>query len=191
VQRVNFAVFGAAIIASAAGWRRALNPGPGARAYPLLRGIAGLGLIMDGVFSQDPAPGYPAGANASHPTMHGQVHALFAFVAIMALAASCLILGHRLAAEPQWRRWTAPAVTTGVLTIVLIAAFGAMGAHGGVTGLLGRLPGGVESVLGIAVITRLAIQARAGRSRATGPSPGRDPARCQAGTASATTGPTP
>ena len=193
VQRVNFAVFGVAVIASAAGWRRALSPGRGARAYPLLRGIAGLGLIMDGVFSQDPAPGYPAGALASHPTVHGQVHTLFAFVAIMALAASCLVLARRFAAEPQWRRWTAPAVTAGVLTIVFIAAFGAMGAHGGITGLLERLAGGVESVLGIAVIARLAIQARAGRSRLPDVPVSRnpDPAPRQVSTAAGMTGPTP
>jgi hypothetical protein len=54
-----------------------------------------VGLIMDGVFSQDPAPGYPAGALASHPTMHGQVHTLFAFVAIMAMAAGCFVLAGR------------------------------------------------------------------------------------------------
>jgi Protein of unknown function (DUF998) len=191
VQRVNFAVFGVAVIASAAGWRRALRPGRGARAYPLLRGIAGLGLIMDSVFSQDPAPGYPAGTLASHPTVHGQVHTLFAFVAIMALAASCFVLARRFAAEPQWRRWTGPAVTAGVLTIVFIAAFGAMGAHGGMTGLFERLAGGVESVLGIAVVTRLAIQALAGRSRVPDPSPSCDPARCQVSSAAGTTGPTP
>jgi hypothetical protein len=191
VQRVNFAVFGVAIIASAAGWRRALSPGPGARAYPLLRGIAGLGLIMDGLFSQNPAPGYPAGAHTSHSTMHGQVHTLFAFVAIMALAASCFVLARRFAAEPQWRRWPAFAVTAGVLTIVFIAAFGALGAHGGMTGLLERLSGGVESVLGIAVVTRLAIQARASRSRVLDASLSCDPARRQISTTAETRGPTP
>jgi hypothetical protein len=164
VQRVNFAVFGLAMIASAFGWRRALRPGTGARAYPLLRGIAGLGLLMDGIFSQDPAPGYPPGALTTAPTLHGQIHTMFAFIAIMALAASCFVLARRFAAEPQWRSWALASVITGVLTIVFIAAFGAAGAHGGMAGLFERLSGGVESLLGIAVITRLAIQTRGRRS---------------------------
>lgn len=114
---------------------------------------------MDGLFSQDPAPGYPIGTLTSHPTLHGQVHTMFAVVAIMALAASCFVLARRFAIEPRWRRWAAASVTAGVLTIVFIAAFGAMGAHGGMTGLFERLSGVGESVLTIAVLTRLAIQA--------------------------------
>ena len=144
---------------------------------------------MDGVFSQDPAPGYPPGALASHPTIHGQLHTLFAFVAIMAMAAGCVVLARRFAAEPRWRHWTAPAVTAGLLTIIFIAAFGAMGAHGGMTGVYERLSGGVESVLGIAVIARLAVQARAGRSRFPGVPVGRGPARHRASAPAATTGP--
>jgi hypothetical protein len=96
-------------------------------------------------------------------TLHGQLHSMFAFLAIMALAASCLVLARRFAAEPQWRGWAVASVTACVLTIIFIAAFGAAGGHSGIAGLYERLAGGVESLLGIAVITRLALQARARR----------------------------
>lgn len=155
VQRVNFAVFGVLMAISAVGWRRVLNPGRGALAFPVLRAVAGLGLLTCGLFSQDPAPGYPPGVAATAHTAHGMIHSMAAFVAIMALAGSCLVLARRFAAAPAWRGWSWYAVLTGILTIVFIAVFGAMGAHGGMSGLFERLAGGVDSLLGIAVITRL------------------------------------
>ena len=155
MQRLNFAGFGVLLAASALGWRAVLGGGPGSVAYPLLRGIAGVGLVMDGLLSQDPEPGYPPGARAVPPSLHGQLHTLFAMVTIIALAASCLVLARRFAAEPLWRRWAAFAVATGVATVVCIAAFGAMGGHGGTAGLFERLAGGVNSLLGVAVLARM------------------------------------
>jgi hypothetical protein len=48
----------------------------------------------------------------------------------------------------------------GVLTIVLIAAFGAQVSHGGAAGLLERLATGVNWVVGVLVAGRLLLQAR-------------------------------
>ena len=159
VQRLSFIVFGAAMIASAGGWRTVLRGGPGRTAYPLLRVIAGLGLILDGLFSQDPAPGYPPGARAVVATVHGQVHNVGAMVTITALAMSCFVLARRLAAEPAWRAWAGYAAATGVATIVFIAAFGATGGHGGLSGLFERLAGGVNTLLAVAVLSGLAVKA--------------------------------
>ena len=84
VQQLNFIVFGMLVCASAAGWRAALSPGRGAAAFPVLRVAAGVGLVMDGLFSQDPSGGYPPGAQAAAATVHGQVHTLFAMITITA-----------------------------------------------------------------------------------------------------------
>ena len=95
VQQLNFIVFGVLVCLSAAGWRAALAPGRGALAFPALRVIAGVGLVMDGLFAQDPSGGYPPGARAGVPTVHGQLHTLFAMITITALAGGCFVLARR------------------------------------------------------------------------------------------------
>jgi len=164
VQQLNFIVFGVLVCLSAAGWRAALAPGRGALAFPALRVMAGVGLVMDGLFSQDPSGGYPPGARAGAATVHGQVHTLFAVVTIVALAAGCLVLAARFAAAPAWRGWSVLAAAAGVATIVFIGAFGAAGGHGGLAGLWERAAGAATSVLTVAVLARLAVLSR----RATG-----------------------
>lgn len=166
VQQVNFVVFGLLTICSLFGWRRALAPGPAAVWYPILKGVSGVGLIMDGVFSQDPVPGYPVGATLGAPTTHAVVHTLFAVVAITAIALGDFVLARRFAWEPRWRAWMLPAVVTGVLTIVFIALFGASGAHGGIAGIYERLSTGVNSLLSIAILARLVAQRRGERAAA-------------------------
>ena len=173
VQQLNFVIFGVLVCASAAGWRAALAPGRGAVAFPVLRVAAGVGLVMDGLFAQDPSGGYPPGARAAVPTVHGQVHTLFAMITITALASGCFVLAARFAAEPSWRRWAVFAAAAGVATIVFIAAFGAAGGHGGVAGLWERAAGAATSVLTVAVLARLAVLSRrAARARNLGPASG-------------------
>src|SRR5215831_6821177 len=169
VQQLNFIVFGVLVCLSAAGWRAALAPGRGAVAFPVLRVIAGVGLVMDGLFSQDPSGGYPPGARAGVATVHAQVHTLFAMITITALAAGCFVLARRFAAQPGWRPWTVFAVAAGVATIAFIAAFGAAGGHGGLAGLWERAAGGATSVLTVAVLARLAMTSHpAARARQLG-----------------------
>lgn len=173
VQQLNFIIFGVMVCLSAAGWRAALAPGRGALAFPVLRVIAGAGLVMDGLFAQDPSGGYPPGARAGVPTAHGQMHTLFAMITITALAAGCFVLAARFATEPLWRRWAVLASAAGVATIVFIAVFGAAGGHGGLAGLWERAAGGATSVLTLAVLARLAVTSRPGaRARRPGPAAG-------------------
>ena len=160
VQQLNFVVFGVLVCLSAVGWRAALAPGRGALAFPMLRLIAGVGLVMDGLFAQDPSGGYPPGARAGAATVHGQLHTLFAVITITALAGGCFVLAARFAAEPLWRRWAVFAAAAGVATIMFIAAFGAAGGHGGLAGLGERAAGGATSVLTVAVLARLAVTSR-------------------------------
>jgi Protein of unknown function (DUF998) len=158
VQQANFVLFGVLILASSWGWRRLLAPGTGAAAYPCFRALAGLGLIIDGFMSQDPIPGYPPGTSMIVTTLHGQIHSAAAFVVILGLATSDFVLAKRFAAEPDWRSWSSLAIAAGAITIAFIGAFGAMGANGGVAGICERLAGGANSVLGVAVVTRLMLQ---------------------------------
>jgi len=166
VQQLNFIVFGVLVCLSAAGWRAALAPGRGALAFPVLRAVAGVGLVMDGLFAQDPSGGYPPGVRAGAATVHGQVHTLFAVITITALAGGCFVLAARFAGEPLWRHRAAFAAAAGVATIVFIAAFGAAGGHGGLAGLWERAAGAATSVLIVAVLARLAMTSRpAARAR--------------------------
>ena len=173
VQQLNFITFGVLVCLSAAGWRAVLASGRGALAFPVLRVIAGVGLVMDGLFAQDPSGGYPPDVRAGAPTVHGQVHTLFAMITITALAGGCFVLAARFAAEPAWRRWAPFAAAAGVATIVFIAAFGAAGAQGGLAGLWERAAGGATSALTLAVLIRLAIISRtAARAHRLGPAAG-------------------
>src|SRR5262249_19648956 len=124
-------------------------------------------------FAQDPSGGYPPGARAGVPTVHGQMHTLFAMITITALASGCFVLAARFAAEPAWRRWAVFAVAAGVATVVFIAAFGAAGGPGGLGGLGERAAGAAPAVLTGAVPARLAVIGRPGaRARRSGPSAG-------------------
>ena len=164
VQRANFVLFGLLMVASAVGWRRRLAAGRAAVAFPALRTLAGVALILDGVFSQDPSGGYPPGAKTAN-TLAGQLHTGFAALAIGSLAASWFVLARRLKTEPGWRAWAPAAALTGVLSLAFMMAFGAAGAHGGVAGLFERLAGGVDSLLGLALVVALFARLRAGEPK--------------------------
>jgi hypothetical protein len=160
VQQLNFIIFGVLVCLSAAGWRAALVPGRGAAAFPMLHAAAGMGLVMDGLFAQDPSGGYPPGAAAGVATIHGQLHTLFAVITITALASGCFVLAARFAAEPAWRRWAVFAAAAGIAAVVFITVFGTAGGHGGLAGLWERAAGGTTSVLSVAVLARLAAISR-------------------------------
>jgi hypothetical protein len=105
VQRVNFVVFGVLLVLSAVGWYRVLLPERGAIWFPVLQGISGLCLMGAGVFSMDPFPGYPPGADRATSTVHGELHSIFAWVLILSLAQGCFTLGIFLGRRPHWRGW--------------------------------------------------------------------------------------
>jgi hypothetical protein len=100
-------------------------------------------------------------------TLAGQLHTAFAAVAIGSLAASWFVLARRLKAEPHWRAWAPAAAFTAVLSLAFMMAFGAAGAHGSVAGLFERLAGGVDSLLGLAIVLALLAHLRAGESKGT------------------------
>jgi Protein of unknown function (DUF998) len=163
VQQINFVLFGVVVLVSALGWRQALAPGASSLAYPLLKGVEGVGLVIDGIFSQDPTTGYPPGTTITIPTLHGLLHVGFAVVTITAIAAGWFVLARRLRLEPDWRGWGRYALATGALNVVFIATFGALGSHGGVAGLFERLATLASLPLSLVLTGRLILQAWAAR----------------------------
>ncbi len=161
VQVVNFLVYGLFVCCSAVGWRAALKPGVGAVLVPFFEGLTGLSLIVCGIFSQDPAPGYPLGAMIPLVTTHGFIHLISSIVAMTSLIAVCFVLAWRFAKEPHWRTWAVYAVISGMLTMVFMAGFGASMAHGanglfvGPAGLFERLALVSHSILMILLVARL------------------------------------
>jgi hypothetical protein len=168
MQQVNFIIFGLISLCAALGWRRALAPGAGAVAYPILRAVEAIGLIVDGYFSQDPARGYPLGVSAAvAPSMHAIIHTSFAVVSITAIALSCFVLAWRFAHEPRWRAWALFAVVVGLLTMVFIAIFGSLNAQpGSLAGLFERLATAGSMLLGLLVVARLLLDRRSARAAA-------------------------
>jgi uncharacterized protein DUF998 len=159
MQITNFVVFGLANIATAFGWRATLSPGLGATWYPRLRIAIGLAMITAGVFTQDPALGYPVGvAEAAIPTTHAVVHLAASYVSLTATVAELTILSVRFAREPRWRGWSPLFAAGAVAMMGLLLTFGIVLSHGGPGGVFEKAASAVPSVLGLAVFGRLAVR---------------------------------
>lgn len=156
VQQVNFIIFGVISVLTAIAWRKFLSGGPGAVWYPIFRTLQGVGLIVDGFVSQDPAAGYPPGSVAVSPTTSGTIHLAFASLTITSMALGFFVLARRFARQPHWRGWATYSVVTGILTIVFITVFGILnGQQSGIAGVFERLATVPATVWGIIFFTRL------------------------------------
>jgi hypothetical membrane protein len=121
IQIANFLATGALLVAAAAGLRMALRAGPGRTwAAPML-GLYGLGLIGAGIFSADPALGFPPGTpEENNPiSFQGVMHFVAGTFGFAGFIAACLIFARRFKAvgEPAWSRFS---LITGV---VFLAGF--------------------------------------------------------------------
>jgi hypothetical protein len=101
IQITNFLVSGVLLVAYAVGLRRALAGGIGARWAPGLTAAFGLSLVAAGLFTADPALGFPGGTpnGPGQISWHGMVHFTAAGVGFAAVAASCFVLGRRYARQ--------------------------------------------------------------------------------------------
>ncbi len=115
VQITNFLVTGLMMGALAAGSRRALRPGRSATWAPRLIGVFGASMVGAGVFRADPSLGFPAGTpdDIAHVSWHGMLHLASAGVGFTCLAAACLVVARRFAAEGA-RGWAIYSRATGV-----------------------------------------------------------------------------
>jgi len=117
LQITNFIGTGILTVLFAIGLRRVLRPGRGAFVGPALTAIFGICLVIAGVFSTDPVPGYPPGNTLSPHTLHGVIHNANALPTFAALALAPLVLLRRFFREPGWRGFAWYSVVSGVLTL--------------------------------------------------------------------------
>ena len=122
VQIANFTVSGGLMLACAAGLRRTLRDGPGARWAPRLTAAIGAGLIAAGGFAADPGAGFPAGAPEGAPVLswHGILHEASHLVVVVAWIALCFVLRTRFAREGA-RGWARACVAAVPIAIALVA----------------------------------------------------------------------
>lgn len=126
-QVANFYMCGLLCIAFALGLRRAMGTGRGATWGPILIALFGLSLISAGIFTTDPALGYPPGV-AIHNTafmresLHSILHGLSGLAAFASLAAACFVLARRFAGNPEWRGWARYSVLVGLIVAASFVA---------------------------------------------------------------------
>jgi hypothetical membrane protein len=119
VQIVNFVLAGVLNLLYAVGLRRTLHPGRAGTWGPLLIGAYGLGLILVGVFTTDPANGFPPGAvAATEPSWHGAIHALGGLFIFVVLTAALAVFG-RFFLERKERGWAFYCISTAVVILLL------------------------------------------------------------------------
>ena len=158
VQQADFALLGLNLVLVAFAWGRALTDGVGATWYPLVRGLEGISLVAIGLFSTDPAYGYPPRTPTVPPfsTLHGVVHFACLFLIIFAMMAGLFIMAARFWRDPHWRGWPTFSIVCAVLINLFIVLFGVGNGHGfGYAGVLERVATNIETVWTVALVVRL------------------------------------
>lgn len=126
VQIANFIVAGVLMLAFALGTRRSLGDGPAHRWAPILFAVYGVGLILGGAFTAQPALGFPPGSPEGYPSefeFHGIVHAFAAPLSFLAVVAASFVVARRLSWEGH-RAAAAWSRATGVACLVLCVPVG-------------------------------------------------------------------
>jgi hypothetical membrane protein len=122
-QVSNFLVSGALVAGGALGLRRILVDGPGSRWGPWLIGLAGVGLMLAGVFATDPAQGYPPGAPLgmpSSPSWHGAIHLVVSAFVFIGLPVAMVVMARRFRGEGS--RWALYCWLSAAGTVVFLFA---------------------------------------------------------------------
>lgn len=123
LQITNFVVTGLLAGAFALGLRQALRPGRADAAGPVLIGVYGVGMIGGGIFTPDPALGWPPGAPAGLPeqlSLNSALHTVFGAMAFLSLTAAGVVFARRFAGQGH-RGWAAYSCASSVATFILTA----------------------------------------------------------------------
>lgn len=120
VQIVNFVGCGLLIMVSAAGLAGGHPPTIWG---PRLIAVFGLSLVVAGVFTTDPANGYPPGTSAAGgpQTWHGTIHGVNAPLAFGSVAFAAFVFGRAFACN-QETAWAWYSRITGAVTLLLLVA---------------------------------------------------------------------
>ena len=136
IQIANFIVTGLLVFAFAIGLRKLLAGSKAGTLGPLLIAIYGIGLIGAGIFSADPALGFPPGTpeEARGISTSGLLHFVFGGIGFYALVAACFVFARRFAGGRE-RAWFWFSVATGVLFFAAFAgiASGSASARAAIT----------------------------------------------------------
>jgi hypothetical protein len=160
VQVASFLISGLLIVGAAIGLRRVLTPGPGCRLAPIGVGLAGVGLIVAGIFPTDPVQGYPPGTPLGLPltaSWHAVLHVLGALLFFGGLPFASIVLTQRFSSHGAIG-WAVYSATSGIgmflFNLVTSASPGTVGMFPDVAGLLQR----IAIVLGLAWLALLSLQ---------------------------------
>lgn len=157
IQITNFVACGVLAFASAFGLRRALRGGRAGTWGPILIGTYGVGLVWGGVFSADPAYGFPVGTPDGAPeqlSWHGVLHGIAPAVAAVALVAAAFVFARRFAAEGR-RGWVAYSIGAVVADLALTSVTFAVDDY------RWMLAGGIVIWTWAAAVTAQVLRARA------------------------------
>lgn len=157
IQILNFLVTGALLIAGAAGMKRVLQSGVGRQWAPLMLSLYGLGLIGGGIFSADPALGFPPGTPLENNPIswHGILHFLVGTIGFIGFLATCFIFARRFRFLHQLG-WAWYSLITGILFLVAFVGI-ASGSKGPVSVFFA-----IAVVLGFTWISVVLSRLRAG-----------------------------
>lgn len=144
MQIVNFIICGILIAGFAIGLHRVLaSGGRGATWGPRLIAAIGVALVVAGVFTTDPAQGYPPGTPpgpSKVTTWHGAIHGFAGgLIFIVLLPAACYVMAAYLASMGRSRGWALYSIATGIVIWASFAAFIATGLGSGPAGLYERI----------------------------------------------------
>ncbi|THV26769.1 DUF998 domain-containing protein [Glycomyces paridis] len=124
IHIANFVIAGLLALAGAFGLRAALTEGPGRVWGPRLFAVYGFALVWAGVFTADPAFGYPIGTPEGAPaelSWHGVLHSFAPAGASLSLVVACIVFARRYAREGRGL-WAGVCVAAAVLDLGLTGA---------------------------------------------------------------------
>jgi hypothetical protein len=150
LQIANFVITGTLTAIGATGLRAALRGTPGGVWAPRLVRTTGIGMAAAGVFSMDPADGFPVGTPAGMPaamSWHSYGHMAAGSIAFAAAIAACFVLGRHF--SPTGGR--ASAIASRVAGAALLIGDG-WAMTGGRAGSLTLAIGAITAMLWIAAV---------------------------------------
>ncbi len=120
LQVANFLVFGTLLLAFALGLRQALRGSRGSIGAPVLFALVAISILAAGIFTTDPALGYPPG-QATVQTTRGLIHGLAGLATFTILPAAAFVMAWHFGAAPGARLWVAYSIVVGVVILVCFA----------------------------------------------------------------------
>ncbi len=133
IHTVVLALTGLMVVAAATGFLRQLRSERRSGAAGWFLAVYGAGMVGAGIFTADPADGFPLGTPdgpAATPSVHGLLHLAFGGIGFLGLVIACLVRARQFQKDNA-RGWAVFSLVTGVL---FLAAFAGIASGGSPTG---------------------------------------------------------